>query len=356
MVAFLVFVYAFPIDFDRSVAVPVPPSVDSLLRWRPQKGAADYAMKGARVYVDGKPVVVQMETSTSLLVRDEESRDEFWVHRNAARLSTVDSGGRSGWPVERFVDPLAPPTVIAVGDSITWGRNCDGEPSTTSYPAQLEDLVRSHGGEDTRVYDAAAFGMSVRWALDTLDNTTTATADQVINCGHGMGNCGPSGKLGFLAMVSEALRTPPLPDMMLLMFGSNDVDKNTIPEIFPWVEYYDEYERVIRLLRRDFIGGPIVLITPPRTYDQRGYLVNHWRLRRLHQALALNEGIHYLDLHDHMLKAHTCDGVHFVPAGNAALARAIYRGLRSLGLLKARQALPPARDSPASSTFSPMWR
>jgi hypothetical protein len=101
------------------------------------KGAADYAI-GARVYVDGEPVVVQMETSTSLLVRNEESRDEFWVHRNSARLSgagVVLTGG------------MATPSVGGSRDR--GGARSDPRSRSTEEREDDECFVCGNGGKLT---------------------------------------------------------------------------------------------------------------------------------------------------------------------------------------------------------------
>lgn len=65
---------------------------------------------GARIRVDGMPAVVQMETSTSLLVRDEKGAEQ-WVHRKSSRLAAAD-----GTPLTASEREALPPQAPQVGE------------------------------------------------------------------------------------------------------------------------------------------------------------------------------------------------------------------------------------------------
>ena len=66
--------------------------------------------------------------------------------------------------------------IVAVGDSLMDGGQCDGDPDRTSVPAQLQTMLRTSGLK-VEVYNAGVGSMGVQYAVDMPGNGYSGSSE-----------------------------------------------------------------------------------------------------------------------------------------------------------------------------------
>ena len=156
-----------------------------------------------------------------------------------------------------------PIRIAATGDSYTWGRKCNGDPYTNSYPVRMQQILKEEYGYETNVSNAGLFNVAFEYALNPAIKQYA-----VRYCEEGQGYCGKSGDLHYPDMIKEVSADA---DVMLIMMGTNDVELKT-EETFDWTRWHDIYSQWLDYVRT-FFSGPIMLIVPPVHCRVRSY---HW--------------------------------------------------------------------------------
>jgi lysophospholipase L1-like esterase len=207
--------------------------------------------------------------------------------------------------------------ILAVGDSTTWGTNCNGDGGIYE-----KHLVRSLGkqGVQAKYYRAAVFGMNLWWILT---NESWVSESNFKSCEIGFGQCGPNGDMQFKEMVGYMARESK-PHIVLVMLGINDMIYMTADVD----ELYQRYEKFIHILRSSTQNSTVVLMTPMQSWWApivgKAYVDHARRFTRALHSFAAQEGLEYIDLDGGKVdKVFSCDGTHQLSAGNNVLASLI---------------------------------
>ena len=202
--------------------------------------------------------------------------------------------------------------VACVGDSITYGCFCAGQP-WNSYPSQLGRLL----GDAYQVVNYGAMLCVPMMTLHVINRTLTKSGDHPYTAEE-------------LYLKSMEFR----PDIVLIMLGTNDTKPyNWDPEAYKrdMIDMIDSY--------RSLDPQPQVFIMlPPPAFEVRGKVM--WDIRAdvlenellpILREIADENGVPLIDTYSPFLEQSKLfiDGVHPTPDGAGLLARTVYDAIEN---------------------------
>lgn len=219
-----------------------------------------------------------------------------------------------------------PIRIAATGDSYTWGRKCNGDPYTNSYPVRMQQILKEEYGYETNVSNAGLFNVAFEYALNPAIKQYA-----VRYCEEGQGYCGKSGDLHYPDMIKEVSADA---DVMLIMMGTNDVELKT-EETFDWTRWHDIYSQWLDYVRT-FFSGPIMLIVPPRSFAGFGHITGSRRFHAFLHSVAVQYDVAFAEGVTEGIESrdNSCDGIHYKPEFNKNIAENVARKLVESGILK----------------------
>lgn len=198
------------------------------------------------------------------------------------------------WPADAIRHEIPLLKVACVGDSITAGFPFDSErgssPSASGYPFHLQQLLEGSG------YDVRNFGVSGTTVIDSSQSYLKQDYFQ------------------------EALNFKP--DIVLLMFGANDVKERRLSKFND--DFLANYSQLITSFLHVAPHGKVYLLIPPPMYDNNIYaggaggmqqeIYNVQLPQRILELAADMSTAHHteitvIDIHGCFLRHPTCDQV-----------------------------------------------
>lgn len=229
---------------------------------------------------------------------------ETIISKQKSHAANLDTMSNDELPIIQKLQNKQPVTIVAYGDSITWGYERDlktGEISqvTNPYPSELEKMLR-------KKYD--------------YQHIT------IINRGH-------PGWTSIQAL--ENLEKEVLlyhPDLVITMFGINDArgHKNYSPDALPIPidQYKENVQQLLHKLNEKRIE---VVIVSPTTFTSKknNAHLNQEQYTNAIKSLLKDDNYHYVNGSDIPIRGNLKDGVHFKPGQYRLIAEKIMTDLFS---------------------------